>query len=284
MITQEKNIHWYPGHMKKAQNEIETKVKLVDVVIEVLDARAPFSSRNKFFNKLAINKPHLIVLNKADLAAVPALKTFDSLKITPDDLIISCSCNDKSAYKKICDGIKLLGEKKNAKFEARGMKKQAIRALIFGIPNVGKSSLINILAKKKIVGVANTPGFTRGEQWIKVNDDFNLLDTPGILPSRFDEPDTSLKLAVLGSIPEDILPLHTLDEYIFNILKFKYLCETNTFFKVTIENETNYQDFLDKVARANLFLLKNNEIDINRTEQYILKYFQNGKICKVFID
>lgn len=270
--------------MKKAQNDIVEKVKLVDVIIEVLDARAPFSSRNEFFKSIANNKPHLIILNKSDLAALPDVNELQELKITPDDIILVCSCNEKASYSKICNSIAKLGQYKQEKYLKKGMKPQPIRALIYGIPNVGKSSLINLLAKRKAAGVANTPGFTRGDQWIKVNENFNLLDTPGVLPSKYNDDQVSLKLAVLGSMKETILPIHELTEYIFNYVKKVDINILNNFFKISLEDSSSYNDFIEKTCRSLLFLQKNNEIDTQRCEKYILKSFQNSEILKVYLD
>ena len=280
----EKNIHWYPGHMKRAQNEIVEKIKLVDVIIEVLDARAPFSSRNEFFKSLGTNKPHLILLNKSDLAAKPEQNSFEELKITDKDIILNISCEEKATYSKVCNAINKLAEDKNAKYIAKGMKPQAVRALIYGIPNVGKSSLINVLAKRKAAGVRNTPGFTRGEQWIKVNENFILLDTPGVLPSKYEDELVSLKLAVLGSMKDSIVPIHELTSYIFNYMKNVDISTVNEFFKIDINKDTNYEEFVEKVCRSLLFLNKNNEIDVSRCETFVLKKFQNSEIMKVYLD
>ena len=172
-------IHWFPGHMSKALNEIENKVKLVDVIIELFDARAPLSSINEYLGKITQNKKKLIVLTKTDLADPLQTKKWLEALSQQFDAITSLDLKSNNAEAVLSKNVIALGKDKWAKEMAKGMKPQPIRAMIIGIPNVGKSSLINRLAKRKAAGVQNKPGYTRGEQWIKVNKDFLLLDKIG---------------------------------------------------------------------------------------------------------
>ena len=199
-------IHWFPGHMSKALNEVENKVKLVDVVIELFDARAPLSSINENLSKITQNKKKLIVLTKTDLADPTQTKKWLDVLSKEYDAIISLDLKNNNAENILSKAVIALGKDKWAKEMAKGMKPQPIRTMIIGIPNVGKSSLINRLAKRKAAGVQNKPGYTRGEQWIKVNKDFLLLDTPGILPMSYENRDKAINLALIGSIRDDILP------------------------------------------------------------------------------
>ena len=184
-------IHWFPGHMNKALNEVENKVKLVDVIIELFDARAPLSSINENLEKLTVNKKKLIVLTKTDLADAEQNKKWAAVFKEKYDQVLCLDLKKNNAEILLSKAVIELGKDKWAKEMKKGMKPQPIRTMIIGIPNVGKSSLINRLAKRKAAGVQNKPGYTRGEQWIKVNKDFLLLDTPGILPMSY------LKLPVL---------------------------------------------------------------------------------------
>ena len=198
-------IHWFPGHMNKALNEVENKVKLVDVIIELFDARAPLSSINENLEKLTANKKKLIVLTKIDLADPEQNKKWVAELSKKYDSVISLDLKKNNAEVILSKAVVELGKEKHAKEIARGMKPQPIRAMIIGIPNVGKSSLINRLAKRKAAGVQNKPGYTRGEQWINVNKDFLLLDTPGILPMSYENQKKAANLALIGAIREDIL-------------------------------------------------------------------------------
>ena len=215
-------IHWFPGHMNKALNEVENKVKLVDVVIELLDARAPFSSINENLEKVIQNKKKLIVLTKIDLADQNATKEWVEALKKKYDSILTLDLKNNGAEAILSKAVIALGKDKWAKEMAKGMKPQPIRAMIIGIPNVGKSSLINRIAKRKAAGVQNKPGFTRGEQWIKVNKDFLLLDTPGILPMNYENQKKAAHLALIGAIREEILPNETLAEMLLEYLKNQY--------------------------------------------------------------
>ncbi|MFA7032558.1 MAG: ribosome biogenesis GTPase YlqF, partial [Bacilli bacterium] len=199
-------IHWFPGHMNKALKEIGEKIKIIDVVIELFDARAPLSSVNPQLEEAIKNKKRLVVLTKADLADPTMTKKWEEELKKHYDLLLTLDLTKASACSAIEKAVSLLGQEKWAKDRKRGMKPQPIRTMIIGIPNVGKSSLINRLAKRKAAGVQNKPGYTRGEQWIKVNNNFLLLDTPGILPMNYDDRRKATNLALIGSVRDDILP------------------------------------------------------------------------------
>ncbi|NLB48993.1 MAG: ribosome biogenesis GTPase YlqF, partial [Erysipelotrichia bacterium] len=217
-----KQIHWFPGHMSKALAEIENKIKLVDVVIELLDARAPLSSINENLEKLIKNKKTLIVLTKEDLADAKQTTIWIEQLKKEYSQIIALNLKKASSANVLARAVIALGKDKWEKQKARGMKPQPIKAMIIGIPNVGKSALINRLAKRKAAGVQNKPGFTRGEQWIKVSQDFTLMDTPGILSMNYDIEYKAVKLVLIGAIREDILPNEKLSEKLLNFLKLKY--------------------------------------------------------------
>lgn len=280
-MAKEKNIHWFPGHMRKALIEAEEKIKLVDVIIEVLDARAPFSSRNVLLKNISSNKPRLIILNKTDLADKVKIDKA-SLKVNEKDIVIDTSLKSKSTKKRIVDALLFLGKEKDQKYAKKGMKPQLLRAIIVGIPNVGKSSIINLLAGKKSAGVANTPGFTRAQKWIKIENLFYLLDTPGILPAYYPEPKISQNLALIGCIKQDILPINELALNLVDFLKHNYLIEFNSYFKTDFSSDSLNLEILSVIGRD--FKLKDGIIDINRTAQYLLKKFQDGSICKVYLD
>ena len=188
------DIHWFPGHMNKALHEVEEKIKMMDVIIELLDARAPLSSVNERLEKATQHKKKLFLISKADLADETQTKLWVKYFANQDSEVLVVNLTDKNCYNSIANAVIRLGKSKWAKEMARGMKPQPIRTMIIGIPNVGKSSLINLLAKRKAAGVQNKPGYTRGEQWIRVNKDFMLLDTPG-----------GLKIQTIHSFCQEIL-------------------------------------------------------------------------------
>ena len=275
-------IHWFPGHMNKALNEIENKVKLVDIVIELLDARAPLSSINENLEKVIQNKKRLIVLTKADLADPNATKNWSDYLKTKYDTVLVLDLKNSGADAILSKAVINLGKDKWSKEMAKGMKPQPIRAMIIGIPNVGKSSLINRLAKRKAAGVQNKPGYTRGEQWIKVNKDFLLLDTPGILPMSYENQKKAANLALVGSIREDILPNEQLGEMLLNYLKEQYPDALNERF--AIAQITSRLDVLNAIAEKRKLVDGSGNNDLLRAEALLLKEFKDGLLGKITLE
>ena len=275
-------IHWFPGHMNKALNEVENKVKLVDVIIELLDARAPISSINENLEKLIQNKKKIIVLTKIDLADPEATKMWvDELK-KKYDCILTLDLKNNSAEAILSKAVINLGKDKWAKEMAKGMKPQPIRTMIIGIPNVGKSSLINRLAKRKAAGVQNKPGYTRGEQWIKVNKDFLLLDTPGILPMSYENQKKAANLALIGAIREDILPNEELGERLLEYFRNQYPSALNERFGIsTIEDRIKV---LNQIAEKRKLVDSVGQNDLVRAEALLLKEFKDGLLGRITLE
>ena len=275
-------IHWFPGHMNKALNEVENKVKLVDVVIELLDARAPLSSINENLEKLIQNKKKLIVLTKIDLADQEVTKEWINFFKEKYDSVLTLDLKKSGAEAILSKAVINLGKDKWAKEKAKGMKPQPIRAMIVGIPNVGKSSLINRLAKRKAAGVQNKPGFTRGEQWIKVNQDFLLLDTPGILPMSYENQKKAANLALIGSIREDILPNETLGQILLDYLKIRYPSALNARFG--IEEIGDRITVLNQIAEKRKLVDGVGQNDLLRAEALLLKEFKDGLLGQITLE
>ena len=275
-------IHWFPGHMNKALNEVETKVKLVDVVIELLDARAPLSSINENLEKLIQNKKKLIVLTKIDLADPEATKSWIEFFKSKYDSVLTLDLKKSGAEAILSKAVINLGKDKWAKEKAKGMKPQPIRAMIIGIPNVGKSSLINRIAKRKAAGVQNKPGYTRGEQWIKVNQDFLLLDTPGILPMSYENQKKAAHLALIGSIREDILPNEQLGEILLNYFKEQY--PNALMNRFGIENIADRLVVLNQIAEKRKLVDGVGQNDLVRAEALLLKEFKDGLLGQITLE
>ena len=275
-------IHWFPGHMKKALNNIEEKVKLVDLVIEILDARAPKSSINPDLEKVIKHKKRLAVLSKIDLAD-PSLTTYWSEVLSKEfDALLCLNLNDPKSTKILSSAVSKLGEEKHAKEKAKGMKPQPIKTMIIGVPNVGKSSLINRLASRRAAGVQNKPGYTRGEQFIKVNNDFVLLDTPGVLPMNYDDKVSATHLALTGAIREDILPNDVLVNSLLNILRKYYPDSLKERF--CIESIEEDQKVLSQIATRRGLVSKDETDNLLKAEAILLKDFKDGKLGKVTLD
>ena len=270
-------IHWFPGHMKKALNEIEAKIKLVDIVIEILDARAPLSSINPEFENRIQNKKRIVIFSKADLAdPKETIKWEQYFKKTAASLLV-LNLNDAKSEKIIANEVKKLGAEKHAKEMAKGMKPQPLKTMIIGIPNVGKSSLINRLARRSAAGVQNKPGYTRGEQFIKVNNDFILLDTPGVLPMSYEDKNKAINLALIGSVREDILPNEDLAIYLIKYLYSNYPTALENRFGIS--DLSNFEEVIRQISQKR-GLLNDNE----RAYSLLLKEFKEGKLGQISLE
>lgn len=276
-----KEVHWFPGHMKKAQIQIEERLKIVDCVIELLDARIPFSSRNDFLYKISKSKKRLVVLTKADLADKTITDKWIAFFKESGFNAIFADLNNQNDIKNIIKNAELLGKEKHEKELARNMKPQPIRAMIVGIPNVGKSTLINKIAKRKAASVRNTPGHTRAQQWIKVSQTFELLDTPGILPSSYEDKAKAVNLALVGSIKEDILPIDELADKLLTFLKEYYPDELKARFNLSELNENHV--IISDIAKSRSLLKVGGE-DIDRATKLLLNEFKAGKIGNISLE
>lgn len=214
------NINWFPGHMSKARRQVQENLKYVDFVIELVDARLPQSSRNPMLGKIIGDKPRLLVLNKSDLAEPTALKTWEEHFKAQGYLSLAINSKEGITVKQLTAAAKKLMADKKAHNLARGIQNTVLRTMIIGIPNAGKSTLINRLAGKKVAVTGNRPGVTKGQQWIRTNPELEILDTPGILWPKFEDEQVGLKLALSGAIKDDLLPM---DEV--TIFGLKYFLE-----------------------------------------------------------
>lgn len=276
-----KEIHWFPGHMKKAQNQIDAKLKIVDCVIELLDARIPFSSRNDYLYKLTSSKERLVVLTKADLADPKITKEWISYFENNDSKAIFADLNNPKDIKNIILEAEKCGDKKHEKEIKRGLKPSPVRAMIVGIPNVGKSTLINKIANRKAASVENKPGHTKSQQWIKVSNKFELLDTPGILQSSYEDKKKAINLALVGSINQNILPNDELANHLLDFLKEFYKDELVKRYSLSSLDENHL--ILEEIAR-NRGLLQKGGLDIQKAEILLLNEFKNGVIGKCSLE
>lgn len=279
-----KQIHWFPGHMNKALKEIESRLKVIDLVIELFDARAPLSSINKQLEDLIINKQRLVILTKPDLADNEVTILWEEELAKRYDKILTLDLTDARTCKTIEKAIHTLGQTKWQKDISKGMKPQPLRTMIIGIPNVGKSSLINRLAKRKAAGVQNKPGFTRGEQWIKVNNEFILLDTPGILPMNYDNPKKAANLALIGSVREDILPNHELVHFLLGYLKEHYPNSLFDRFNIEDISQISEEDILNVIAKHRFLVDYQGSVDVERAIKILLYEFKIGRLGKISLE
>ena len=274
-------INWYPGHMAKTKREIGEKLSLIDVVFEVIDARIPMSSKNKDIDTLIKDKPKVLIMTKIDLCDMDKTNKWKSYyenngyQVIMVDLLNNKNVNE--IFNKINPIINALNEKRKSK----GLKERKIRALVLGIPNVGKSTLINRLVGKKATNVGNKPGVTKNLQWIRVNDKLELLDTPGILWPRLDNNEVAHNLASMTAIKEEVLDLEDISIYIINTM-FKYYPD-NIKTRYNIDNNNDVVETLDLIGKK-IGAIKNNEVDYDKVYDRILKDLREGYLGKVTFD
>lgn len=272
------NINWFPGHMSKSLKEIENSLKLVDIIIEILDARAPLSSRNPQVGKY--NKPRLLILSKKDLADESKVKVWIEYFKSENCNVIAMDLNKGFNEKQVVNAINLLMKERIEKDLKRGIKNRSIRALVVGIPNVGKSTFINKMAHKKSAGVGNKPGFTKSLQWVNTAN-VELLDTPGVLWPKFEEASIGVKLALIGTIKEEILDKDKLSDIAIKFLINNYKNELENRYKLTEYNDNNV---FEVIAKNRGLLLKNNVFNIEQAKYLLLKEFKEGLIAKVCLE
>lgn len=276
-------IQWFPGHMTKTKRMIEEHLKAVDVVAELLDARIPVSSANPMVEELVSGKPRIIILNKADLANPRATDQWISYYEKKGIPVLPMSVGNSKNKKKLLQVIRDTAEPILAKWKRRRMKSRSVRLMILGIPNVGKSSLINFLAGTAATRTANTPGQTRGKQWVRLSEGLDLLDTPGVLWPKFDDQTAALRLAATGAIAGDVFNasevvaelMSSLGKTSPEILKEQY----------NIENpDQDPQVLLEQAGRRRGCLLPGGNIDFDRAEMVVLRDFRNGKLGRITLD
>lgn len=215
-------IQWFPGHMSKARRQVQENLKHVDFVTILVDARLPLSSQNPMLTKIVGEKPKLMILNKADLADQSLTKGWCRYYEEQGIKTLAINSKEQATVKKVTEAAKKLMAEKLQKLKERGIQKQSLRTMIIGIPNAGKSTLMNRLAGKKIAVVGNKPGVTKGQQWLKSNKDLEILDTPGILWPKFEDEEVGLKLALTGAIKDQLLPLDEVTIFGLNYFKHHY--------------------------------------------------------------
>ncbi|MCD7949046.1 MAG: ribosome biogenesis GTPase YlqF [Erysipelotrichaceae bacterium] len=272
-------IQWYPGHMQKAKREISEKLKVIDIVIELVDARAPYSSKNPMLNDIINNKPRLIVLTKKDMADEIVSKLWLDY-YQQHYYVLSVNLKNFNEYQKIIEQCRVILKDKMAKEQARGMKPRAIRAMVLGIPNVGKSTFINKLASRKATVTGNKPGVTKSQQIIRVAKDFELFDTPGVLWPKFEDERIAKNIALIGSIKQDILPLDDLFIYAMQYLTIHYPKLLENRYQLTID--LNDEDWLiktfDHIAKLRKIKPIRGETDYDRVMQLFFSEINNGTI------
>ncbi len=278
------NIQWYPGHMTKARRMIEENLKLVDAVCEIADARIPDSSRNPDIDSLASNKPRIIILNRIDQAdpAVTARwrEHYRSLGIA----VMETDSKSGKGVNAFSSAVKAALSEKIERNAARGLGGKALRVMVLGIPNVGKSTFINKVAGRKAALASDRPGVTRGKQWITVDKGLELLDTPGILWPRFDSQEVGEALAWTGAVKDEIMDRETLAANLLVRLRELYPQAIESRYKFTPDPEMNGYELLEEAAKKRGFLISRGEYDLERMSAVLLDEFRGGKLGRISLE
>ena len=283
MSDSKTNIQWFPGHMAKARREIAERVKIVDMVIELVDGRAPYSSKNPMFDEIIKNKPRLIVMTKKDLSdpvkVTRWMKYYQSLGYQT----ISVNLKNFNDYQKIISICQETLKEKMEKERQKGLKPRAVRAMVLGIPNVGQSTFINRLASRKATVTGNRPGVTKAQQIIRINNDFELFDTPGVLWPKFESEFIARNIALVGSIKSTILPLDELMIYAFKYIETNYPGSLDARYGIgAIDFDEDWiEPTFEKIAASRHLKKVRGETDYDRVIDIVLKDLLDGVLVKI---
>ena len=276
------NLQWYPGHMTKAKRQMQEDLKLIDLIIELVDARIPLSSRNPDIDELGKNKARLILLNKSDLADERYNEQWSAYFQKKGFYVVKVNAKSGAGLKSIQGVIQEACKAKIERDRRRGIKNRPIRAMVVGIPNVGKSTFINSYAGKACAKTGNKPGVTKGKQWIRLNKTLELLDTPGILWPKFEDQQVGKRLAFIGSIKDEILNLEELSLELLDYIRTNYPGLLNT--RYGIEEEGTPVSLLEAVADKRRCLIRGQEIDYAKAAGIVMEEFRNGKIGRITLE
>ncbi len=280
-------IQWFPGHMAKTRRLITENLKNVDAVIELLDARIPYSSRNPEIARLCAGKPTIVLLNKSSLADPTLTKKWAERISNENTVCIETDCVSGKGLSQIAPAIRKLCSEKVERYDQKGMSGRAIKAMVVGIPNVGKSSLINKLCGNKKAKVENRPGVTLDKQWVTTNIGVLLLDMPGVLWPKFDDPKVGENLAITGAIKDDILDIETIATVLCGRLRASYpslLCERYKLNELPSPDEMDDYDLLTLIGRKRGFLVSGGEVNTERTANMLIDEFRAAKIGSISLD
>lgn len=280
MAQENMNIQWYPGHMTKTRRQIEADLKQVDAVCEIVDARIPMSSRNPDIDAICTNKPRIIVLNRSDLADPEATKRWISWFKARGFAAIATDCKSRKGISNFYPAVRSVLQEKIQRDAAKGMNRP-LRVMIVGIPNVGKSTLINQISGRKGAKAENRPGVTRGKQWVTVETGLLLLDTPGILWPKFEDPNVGMKLAYTGAVKENIIDTEELACHLMDVLWKHYPETVRTRYKIDMPEETPGYMLLEEAGRKRGLLLARGEINTERMAKVLLDEYRSGKLGQI---
>lgn len=276
------NLQWYPGHMTKAKRMMQEDIKLIDLVMEIVDARAPLSSRNPDIDELAKGKSRIILLNKTDLADDKMTREWDKYFTDKGFVVVCLDCRQRKGINQIQSAIESACREKIERDRKRGILNRPVRTMVVGIPNVGKSTFINALCKRACAKTGDKPGVTKGKQWIKLNKNVELLDTPGILWPKFENNEIGENLAFIGSINGDIIDSQELCMLLIPTLnRVKPGCISQRY---SVDDSLKPEDIISEIGRVRGCLIKGGDINTSKAADILLDDFRSGKLGKITLE
>ncbi len=283
-MPEQMNIQWYPGHMTKTRRMIEEDLKLVDAVCEVVDARIPASSRNPDIAALCGSRPRMVVLNRIDMADPAGTKAWTEYFKSEGAFVLQTDCKNRKGIAQFVPAARELLKDKLRAYREKGQTGRALKLMVVGIPNVGKSTLINQVAGRKGAKAENRPGVTRGKQWIGVDAGLLLLDTPGILWPKFDDPQVGLRLAYTGAIKDDVLDAEELAARLMELLWGKYPDAVRARYKIETPEAADGYSLLREAGRKRGFLISGGEINTERMARVLLEEYRSCKLGRFTLE
>ena len=278
------NLSWFPGHMTKTKRMIASEIQHMDAVCEILDARIPLSSRNPDVDDLTAGKPRLIVLNRADQADPAQTRRWSQYFRAKGWAVMEANAKGGVGTEKFAAAIRELLRDKLEAYAAKGQVGRVVRVMVLGIPNVGKSTFINKVAKRKTAKAEDRPGVTRSKQWVPVDATLELLDTPGILWPKFDDPEVGKRLAFTGAVKDDVLDIEELACYLMDYLAAHYADTLTERYKIDVEETDTGYDLLEKAGRKRGFLMRGAQVDTERMARILLDEFRGGKLGRFTLE
>lgn len=278
------NIQWYPGHMTKTRRQMEQDIRLVDAVCEIVDARIPLSSRNPDIDVICGNKPRMIILNRIDMADPAATKLWAKYFREQGMIVLETDCKNRKGTNQFAPAIRELLKEKLQRYQEKGQVGRTIRVMVVGIPNVGKSTFINQVSGRKSAKAENRPGVTRGKQWIAVERGLELLDTPGILWPKFEDPQVGMRLSYTGAVKDDVVDIETLAMHLIELLAKSYPEALIQRYKIEIPADVAGLELLECCGKKRGMLISGGEVDIERMSRVLLEEFRSGKLGRFTLE
>ena len=278
------NIQWYPGHMTKTRRQMEQDIRLVDAVCEIVDARIPLSSRNPDIDVICGGKPRMIILNRIDMADPAMTKRWAGYFRRCGMTVLETDCKNRKGTGQFASAVRELLKEKIQKYQEKGQAGRTLRVMVVGIPNVGKSTFINAVSGRKSAKAENRPGVTRGKQWITVEKGLEMLDTPGILWPKFEDPEVGLKLAYTGAVKDNVVDVETLAVHLIGLLGREYPDALESRYRFTVPDTFEDYELLELAGRKRGMLISGGEVDTERMSRVLLEEYRNGKLGRFTLE